>query len=100
MIRLGRYLALFILFILVVAALNISNGAINQLTGENRQAIIGADYKQDNICFYIMGQGYVYERDELSGIVRTAERSSRQLVESIMQYSIRYVKIFQAVFLQ
>jgi len=100
MIRIKRYLAFFILFILVAAALNISNEAINQLTGANRQAIIGADYKQDNICFYIMGQSYVYERDELSEIGHTFERSSRQLMESIMQYSSGYVKIFHAVFLQ
>lgn len=100
MIRLRHYIILCILCMLVVTALNISNGAINQLTGENRQAIIGVDYGQDNICFYMMGQSYDFDRDELYRVVQEARGSSHQLADSIMQYFIRYVKIFQVVFLR
>ncbi|HNX29202.1 MAG TPA: hypothetical protein PKN87_07280 [Syntrophomonadaceae bacterium] len=100
MINLGRYLIVFLLLILVGTALNIGNGAINQLTGQNRQAVIGADYEQDSVFIYIMGESYAYDRDRLYERIDFIESKTRQSADNIIQYFIRYINIFQAVFLQ
>ena len=98
MIKGRQYAIVFALLIMMVTALNMSNGAINQLTGENRPAIIGADYQQSNICFYLLGKSYVYEGDKLQELRTQADKQSRRLTEYITHYFSRYMEIFRAVF--
>lgn len=98
MIKGRQYAIVFALLIMMVTALNISNGAINQLTGENRPAIIGADYQQSNICFYLLGKSYIYEGDKLQELRTQADKQSRRLTGYLTHYFNRYMEIFQAVF--
>ncbi len=100
MIKWMRLAVLSLLFILIAMALNISNGAINQMTGENRQAIIGIDYKHSDMCFHFMGKSYVYDQDRLQEALDQIEKRNRQMAEYMTQYFTRYMRIFRAVFVQ
>ena len=97
MIKGRQYAIVFVLFIIIATALNISNGAINQLTGENRPAIIGADCQQSNICFYLLGKSYVYEGDKLQELRTQADKESRRLTGHFTRYLSRYMEILSTV---
>lgn len=98
MIKGRQYAIVFALLIMMVTALNISNGAINQLTGENRPAIIGADCQQSDICFYFLGKSYVYEGDKLQELRTQADKQSRRLTGHFTRYLSRYMEILSTVF--
>ena len=100
MIKWGRFAVLLLLLILTATALNASNGAINQLTGENRPAIIGADCKHSNIHLHFLGKSYVYEQDKLQETLDKMGQHSRRSPEYITQYFAKYMRIFRAVFAQ
>lgn len=99
MIRLGRYFLIVLLLILIGAGLNISNGAINQLTAQNREAVIGANYNSDKVSVFLLGQSYAYGVDKLQEAVNLAEAKTHELVEIVVQHFIKCYRIFRAVFL-
>lgn len=99
MIKFGRIFLIVLLFLLVGAALNTSNGAINQLTAQNHEAVIGADYNNDVVSIYLLGQSYDYSMDKLRGAVNYIELKTYQVVEKVVQHFIKCYRIFRAVFL-
>lgn len=96
--KLGRMFLVIILLFLVGTALNISNEAINQLTMQNREAVIGADYNNEEITIYLIGNSYVYLTDKFNDAADFAAYKINKMETLVVDHFIKCYKIFRAVF--
>ncbi len=90
----GISMVLVLIITLMAAALNISNEGINQLTGEERKAVIAVDIDDSNIYLQMLGEEYQ--------ISEPAEKSSHlydQYRSSIRNYLLNIWIVFDAVVL-
>jgi hypothetical protein len=79
---------------LIAAGLNISNEGVNQLTGEDRKAVIAVNAINEGISLELLGVEYQYPQ---------LARDAAQWLEYCLYNAMRYVQkiwiIFDAVFL-
>lgn len=94
MARTGRWFMVIIVIILVIMGLNLSNHGINQLTMENRGAILDVRLYKGDIVFTALGKDYVYERDKVE-----LKKQVYDLIVGVEKYFHKIWRIFNAVFL-
>ncbi len=85
-------MVLGLMITLMVSALNISNESINQLTGEDRKAVLAVTMDDSNINLQLLGEEY-----QLS---EPAEKSLQLFdccCKSIRNYLLSICNIFDAV---
>ncbi len=88
-------MALVLIITLMAVALNISNDSINQLTGEERKAVIAVDIEDSNIYLQMLGEEY-----EFSEPVERSSQLFDDYCSSIRNYLLNIWIIFDTVFLQ
>lgn len=83
-----------IVVILVIMGLNLSNHGINQLTMENRGAVLDIKLDKGDIVFTALGKDYVYERGKVE-----LKKEIYELKVGVEKYFYKIWRIFNAVFL-
>lgn len=56
--RIGISITLLAIMFLITSALNISNAGINQLTGEDRKAVLAVKMEDNDLCLQLLGEEY------------------------------------------
>ena len=97
--RFYQLLMLTGLVILVILGLNTSNQGINNLTREERQAVLDVDYDQGDIRLEALGNSHSYSVDRLSAILPELKQQSRRVVNGSVDYLKKIWTIFDAGFL-
>lgn len=80
------------MLVLVTVALNVSNAGINQLTGEERKAVLAVNMEEDNLCLQLLGQEY-----RLSEPVETSSQIIQGFWAQVSSYLLSIGRIFKAV---
>jgi hypothetical protein len=80
------------LLVLVTVALNVSNAGINQLTGEERKAVLAVNMEEDNLCLQLLGQEY-----RLCEPVETSSQIIQGFRAQVSDYLLSIGRIFKAV---
>lgn len=93
--RFYQLLMLLGLVFLVVLGLNTSNQGINNLTREERQAVLNVDYSEGDIRVEALGNSHSYSLDRLN----TSLPGLKQQGRSVINYLKKIWTIFDAVFL-
>ena len=86
-------MVLVLIIFLLAAALNISNEAINQLTGEERKAMADVHIDDRNINLMLMGEEY-----QVSDPLETSRQLFDCCCSSIRNHLLSIWIIFRAVF--
>lgn len=92
--RFYQQLILIGLVMLVILGLNTSNQGINDLTLEERRAILALDYSKGNIKVEALGNSYNYKT-----VWNELKQQSRNAVKVFNDYLKKVWTIFDAVFL-
>ncbi len=80
------------MLVLVTVALNVSNAGINQLTGEERKAVLAVNMEEDNLCLQLLGQEY-----RLCEPVETSSQIIQGFRAQVSDYLLSIGRIFKAV---
>ncbi|MGS0765111.1 hypothetical protein [Syntrophomonas curvata] len=97
--RFYQLLMLIGLVMLVILGLNTSNQGINNLTREERQAVLDVDYSKGNIKVEALGNSYSYALDRPETGWAGLKQQGRRAVNGFTDYLKKIWTIFDAVFL-
>ncbi len=88
-------MVLVLMITLLALALNISNESINQLTGEERKAVIAVDMDDKNIYLQVLGKEH-----HISEPVEKSSELYDHYCSLIRNYLLNIWIVFDAAFLQ
>lgn len=97
--KISRTFLVLVLIMLVVLGLNASNKGINQLTMENREAVIGLNVETENPGMFIMGEKYDLQKDKIIDSVSPWWQKGKNILVQCREYFSKIWMIFKAVFL-
>lgn len=97
--RCYRLLMIIGLVILVVLGLNTSNQGINNLTREERGAVLDLDRNGSSVVLEAIGNSYYYSLDKLAPSIPWVKDKGQGIITGWIEYLKKIWIIFDAVFL-
>ncbi len=94
-----RFVMIALVIFLVISGLNISNQAINSLTGENRKPILNYEVVGQDLSLYILGNTYVFSGEKLGQKISQLRNFSISIYHRGSDYLHKIWHIYQVIFL-
>ena len=94
-----RIVAVGVVIILVISALNVSNQAINSLTLENSGPVLAFDLEDQDISVCFLGTNHMYSMDKLSDYIILTSQYSRLAYGKAEAHLYKTWNIFRVIFL-
>ncbi|MBO8159160.1 hypothetical protein [Thermosyntropha sp.] len=94
MARIDRLFVIIVIVLLVAMGLNISNYGINQLTMEDRGAVIDVEVDEGKLVFTFLGSDYAIKVDKQEIV-----SSLKEIIYRVEKHFYRIRHIFEVVFL-
>lgn len=99
MSKLKQFFLLFILLLLFIAGLNISNKGINHLTLENRGPVFACNYEQGSLNVQLLSKDYKVTSELMNYEWQLVRQKAKTQGQQAVEYINRSWLIFKTVFL-
>jgi len=95
--KLFQVLMTIAVLLLVIMGLNVSNQGINNLTLDERGAILAFGLSRSDISLQILGNNYAYPRDKLGQLNRRMAAWGRKVYREVYAYPAHYRAVLDAM---
>lgn len=95
--KFSQVLMTIAVFLLVILGLNVSNQGINNLTLDERGAILAFGLNRSDISLQILGNNYTYPRDKLSQLNHRMAGWGKKVYREVYAFPAHYRAVLDAV---
>ncbi|ABI68887.1 hypothetical protein [Syntrophomonas wolfei] len=99
MSKLKQFFLIFILLVLFIGGLNLSNQGINHLTLDNRGPVFACNYEQGSLNLQLLSQDYKVSPELVNYEWQLLRQTAKNQGQQAVQYLNKSWLIFKAIFL-